>query len=380
MWRNILSLAFFAFLFPCILFGQDNSTGRQGDQNQSEKKVRHTIITPILDCSIPNQTNVLWTSSFQLAWNELCKINGGGIKFDQPSSLAAALNKQEFTTKDISDDACVALGGFINKGIEEKIRSALKAKFGDQARPLLLNDLPETGIIAYSYIYKNLLFKYPFMRFYRHMRFQGLLVDCFGIELYNQSIDMKMQMASQVYILDYKSNDDFIIELKTKSQNDRLILAKVKPQKTLRGTINAVNKRISKSSPEQLHEGHALNIPVIKFALGRRYRELLGKVIKSENPKMDGQPVLRATQLIHFKLDEKGAVMKSEVCCALGGGPAKWYYFDKPFLVLLQQKEKNHKPGVSPKIKPYFALWVGNSAMLQSTKIKKIDWSKWPQP
>ena len=64
--------------------------------------------------------------------------------------------------------------------------------------------------------------------------------------------------------------------------------------------------------------------------------------------------MLFAGQSIRFRLDERGAVLKSEAASA-GGDGYRQMVFNKPFLILLKRRDAG---------KPYFALWVGDPELL----------------
>jgi hypothetical protein len=61
-----------------------------------------------------------------------------------------------------------------------------------------------------------------------------------------------------------------------------------------------------------------------------------------------------------FKLDEKGAVLKSkayiEIAAAAAPKQRKHLIFDKPFFIYLNKKGSE---------RPYFAIWVGNAELLE---------------
>ena len=139
---------------------------------------------------------------------------------------------------------------------------------------------------------------------------------------------------------DYRSEDDFIIELKTQSESDRMVLAKVQPEPTLAETIRSVCKRLDLAEARPMLKASSLSIPVLDFDILRRYQGL--------------SPVGIAAQQIRFRLDETGAVLKSE---ALAAEAAVFQHliFDKPFLVMLQRVGAKN---------PCFALWVANVELL----------------
>jgi hypothetical protein len=152
--------------------------------------------------------------------------------------------------------------------------------------------------------------------------------------------------------------DTAIIELNTLSTNDRLILAMIPPRETLLETVKYVQSSISNKTPQVLQEASSLRIPVLNLKFKKHYNELSG-IIRSRNPRFDGNQLF-ADQLIRFKLDETGAILKSEAHIYMG--ISQDIIFGKPFLIMLQQKD-------SPM--PYFALWVDNPEVLVTFKGSK---------
>jgi hypothetical protein len=69
-----------------------------------------------------------------------------------------------------------------------------------------------------------------------------------------------------------------------------------------------------------------------------------------------------AKQAVRFRLDETGAVLKSETLLA-ASLTQRNLVFDKPFLIYM--KRGNAKA-------PYFALWVGNAELLVPNNKKEI--------
>ena len=71
-----------------------------------------------------------------------------------------------------------------------------------------------------------------------------------------------------------------------------------------------------------------------------------------------GLPIVLALQNVRFRLDEHGAILKSEAAMAAEAADRRslaQFIFDKPFLILLERKDA---------AQPYFALWVDNPELL----------------
>lgn len=333
-----------------------NQIAGQAYLNTNASQLNGTIITPHLEQRIVPGKNVLWCSTFQLAWNELYKLNSGPIRLRPASPTADILNKRSASRTDIDDASYVAMAGFAEDGLVKKIHQELRRKFHGQESPYLLKNMPSSGLISYGYLSKSLPFEWAFERFSNRLTFQGMCVENFGIAEY-LPVDQPSEavMAKQISVIDYKDSDDFIIELKTLQEDEHVILAKVIPQRTLQETVQMVQKRMSEAKPKEMVEGTSLFIPVLDFDLTKRYEEVTGRLIESTNERLNDQPIVAAIQSIRFSLDEKGATLKSESMMLLGGTPQGNLVFNKPFLVLLQRKGAKN---------PYFVLWVGNTELL----------------
>jgi len=325
----------------------------------AELKVRaedlnYTIVTPHLDAMIERSTNVLWCNTFQLAWNELCRLAGGSISMEHAPPMVAILNERTVSKGDIDQASYIAMAGLAKEDIYSKILKQLEEKFQGQATPALFQSIPQMDWIAYSYLFKVLPFEWAFTRFHNNLLFEGYYVDSFGIKQLMDFDIAELRMASQVLILDYRSGDDFIVELKTIAKDDRLILAKVQPQTTLGDTVKAIERRIVNAKPITRRESSNLYIPILNFDIMREYSELCGRQIKTSDKLIDGTTIGYAAQTVRFRLDETGAVLKSEAIIV----PAKGMglIFDKPFLILLKRREA---------INPYFALWIGNAELME---------------
>ncbi len=315
-------------------------------------QLKETFITAHLDAKIETGRNLLWCATFQLAWNELCKLTGGPIEIDGAPEFARSLNARSVEAGDLDAKSFVAMAGKVEDGILEEIARALEEKFEGLASPELLpapGALPTSWWVTYAYLFKHLPFEFAFTRWNRPAMFGQKSVAAFGIDQYFRRQKAEIKMASQVSIIDFKSNDNFLIELKTRSKDDRLILAKIPPAKTLAATIEVVHARLAEGKRTAMGEMETLWIPVLDFDVLRDYTEIIAR-----DEKETGLPIVVARQSIRFRLDETGAVLKSEAIGALGAR-ANSYLFNKPFLILLERRDAHN---------PYFALWVDNAELL----------------
>jgi hypothetical protein len=321
-----------------------------------EHQLFRTVVSPHMEQKVTEGTSILYCSSFQLSWNELKNLVNGDIKLSNNPEEAAKLNKSLSTKDDLSEEDYIALAGFKKDNIEGRINTLLKSKFND-VQEVSFNQLSENDIIAYSYMVKNLQFEKEFEALNKPLYFnegdEKTAVKAFGINEYN---DKHYEIGKQVTIFDYNNDNDFIISLKTKSPEDELMLAKVKPQDTLLKTIESVDKRIQGGRIDALFEDDSLVIPKFSFKVNHHFSEL--EVAKLENPGFSDYLIAEALQDIEFVLDEKGAILKSKATIFLEKSAPripKNLIFDEPFLLYMKEKGAAY---------PYFAMWVDNSELM----------------
>lgn len=347
------------------VFFRDSDRG-QTPLRADAKDLEGTIVTPHLHQKMLPNKNILWCSTFQLSWNELNSLAKGHVTLDPNTSITEILNNSPISKSDIDSTAYVAKAGFVEDGIVDQIKAELNKKFQGQAQSELLEVGSQLGgLIAYANLNTFLPFRYPFYRFNRNgLSFVGEPVQNFGLPDNGPQRSIRdSYISAQVTVVDVKNEDDFIIELENTAPRNRLILAKVPPSSTLQETIKMVQSRRTMTGHNDSVGIIGLHIPVIDFDLLKHYRELEGRTIRSSDKRVNGQPLTMAAQSIQFRLDELGAVLKSEAMNAayLGGMPKRpiKLLFDKPFLILIQREDAKN---------PFFALWVGNSELLFPVK------------
>ena len=251
-----------------------------------------TIVTPHLEAAIADGKNILWCGSFQLAWNEACALVGEDLRFSDEPAMTAVLNKKSFTKDDIDTESYVAVADFVKDDVFGRIAQELEDKFRGRATPHYIPPSELTprpqDFVVYSYLYKNLEFEIPFERIAKPIVFGSEEVPCFGIG--EEFKHAHFEMFEQLLILDYRDEDDFVVELKTKSVGDRLILAKIQPQANLAATIETVQGRAANPEPKKPLDGAVLKIPKLNFDITRRFTELEGRQLLHQNPQVARRP------------------------------------------------------------------------------------------
>jgi hypothetical protein len=327
--------------------------------------LHQTTVTGHMEAPISEGRNILYCSSFQLAWNELKQYFGTSeITLTKEPSLVGFLNKSLSKSKDISERNYLAVAGPLTREFLDDLNYALRRKFGDEAPFVAVEKVGQDWFIAFGFIFKDLKFTKHFESLREPVYFQSsdgtTGVRAFGIKEFVEDNSHHMKMGEQVRIFGYKDDHHFIIRLQPGSAQDEIVLAKMSPGKTLLQTIEAAMATIAAGDGDYLDQGDTMQIPKFNFDVTHSYDELVGKlVIRGESRH---GPIEAALQGIRFKLNEKGARLRSYGTVIGSNGDEKVHdnlprklIFDRPFLVYLKEKGAKY---------PYFALWVDNPELL----------------
>ncbi len=160
-------------------------------------------------------------------------------------------------------------------------------------------------------------------------------------------------------MIDYQSNDQFIIRLRLKDRSDELILAKGYDTRHPADVLAAL-ARLHTNTPSHLDAADFFSMPLIKLQCRRDYKEMMGKGLK--NPGFTEYVISQMFENIAFELDETGARVENQAVIGMERSaykPGRYFYLDKPFWVIM-------KRSASPN--PYFLLGVNNVKIMQTTK------------
>jgi hypothetical protein len=359
-------------LAMCFLFGPSlyhnavaQVTAHQADvmaPSQLKANVndlKRTVIVPTLEAPLSGGTNVIWCGTMQLAWNELCALTGEDVHMENEDPAVGQLNRRAVTTEDLDERTFIATAVLADAASLSDLRKRVAAKYNGLVTPELIpsaDTLPQNSVLVYSSLFVNMPFQWAFDRLKRPLRFGADDVTAFGID--DDLGDRERLVRSQVKVFDFRDSDNFVVELKTKRARHQLILAKLPPEATLEGTVRSALTRMTAPPNQSPSWFNHLIVPIADYDLVRRYPELVGRPLRVQNPSFANQPIIAANQSIRFKLDERGAVLKSESSYTVAAKYAEQppdLIFDKPFLVLLKCANSD---------KPYFAMWVDNTEVL----------------
>ena len=345
-----------------ITFGADRATVAK-----SHRDLPKTVVHPTLDAVIVPGKNIVTCATMPIAWDELRNfLNVKEVELDQPVEMAQQLNRRKFPRSALSDDAYMALGGPLDEGILVKITAMRAKKFPNATLPLP-EVLPSDEFLIYAYLFKWLPFLSKFDKLTEPLKFHttdGIRsVRSFGLESYRLSELHEDSLREQVEVLDYATNDDFVLRLKT--ETDHIVMAKVAPGATLDATWQTVLGRIQKplggARPASVVVTEKLVVPLLALYVSREYDELQNHriIVGQTSP----YRLRRVQQYIKFQLDESGARIESSEMLIGESGPGpspvppkpREFVFDRPFLLAVHQRDSEV---------PYLVLWVANEELL----------------
>jgi hypothetical protein len=363
---GLIAVALWATGLGRRLIQRATYTGGPATFSGSSQKLTRTVIVPTLDSPCPPGRNVVWCSSFQLAWNEMKdKVVGAPLQVVGAEEVAARLNATKQSASDLDPKSFYIAGGSIKDGIVGKIKKDMAAKFPSHVLPDF-NDYTD-GIVSYSYLTANVPFKYPFEQVEEGLAFadsQGgkTQVDCFGLP--ETSHHKSKKTREQIEILYWRESDrsskghywetsKCAIDLSKYSRPYQVIVALVEPKGSLDQTLEYVRAEIDKArrfmGRRELGRADILEVPEMVWKIDHRFFELIGKVLVNVKG-----PITEAMQTIEFRLDRSGAKVESEALLAAKSVP-KRLTFDRPFLVYMQKRGAE---------RPFFVMWVDNAELL----------------
>jgi hypothetical protein len=333
---------------------------------QDASAFARTDVLPVTTMPIAADRNYLYCATFRIAWDRLRTSPGSPVNLEPMSPISSELNRLPFSLGNLDPETYFA--ATVDAADVAKMKDELQQRFPGAAGPTTPSaDDKEKGLVLFAYLLKSL----PF-------------VDAFDGNtppLLFPNGSTKTRVASfggssgryQVHIADYRTDEDFIIELKTESKRDVMLLAKIPAESTLQATIDKILKRMT--SPNPLHTRFLLEweedllIPKLSFNINKSYRELL-HVELVDQPITRGQSeypelIIKADQATAFVLNERGAKLEStaeiwDVVSDFEDDPPpppkiRRFHFDRPYLVLLREQQSRD---------PYFAVWIANSELM----------------
>lgn len=322
-----------------------------------EKIKGQATMTPIYTSKISTiDTNKVWVGTFNLVWNDFMnEVVGREIIFeDGDSELANELNKQTFTSKELSENSYFKIHGNANIELKNKIESNIKQKFNLDSRILDKIDWKnENAYVLYAILKKE--FNYL-------EEFQRLEDGTFGssdqnVKYFGIIPHVIDEARKNIGVLFYNSEEDFAIKLKTREGDEVYLFKTSGENKTFEENYQEMLEKSFKYNGEkECQEYDTIKIPFIKVNDEINYDELCGRCIKNSKIYI-GQ----ALQTVDFELTNYGGSVISEAAIQTYRSTSilensRKFIFNTDFLLYIKEYDKQ---------KPYFALKVDNIDILE---------------
>ncbi len=338
----------------------------------SSELLQQTVIVPTLDSPCPPGKNVIWCSSFQLAWNEMKdKVVRAPLQVIGAEEMAARLNAAQPSADDLDPGSFYAVGGRIGDGIIGKIEKEMAKKFPSRKLPDLQKYASDPdGMLAYSYLSAKVAFQHPFRQVERKFVFADsagaeTAVEAFGVWNYSGRYD---KIRQQVEVMYHRRGGDrrasaggrptkeYVLDLCKDSRPYQVVVAFVELRDSLAGTLDYIRLQVDAFQQDQytrwetqLKKVDEVEIPEMVWRIDHQFQELSGKVVSNA-----GLPITGAMQTIEFRLDRTGVVLESDAYVSVTAAPRE-FLFNRPFLVYMQKRGAQQ---------PFFVMWVDNAELL----------------
>lgn len=325
-------------------------------QTIGKLKVSTKILTNL---SEKVEDNSIWCGTFQLVWNELKEEYNAGnsIMFTAGNTTEVDnLNASIFTKDNLNDNSYYLKHGLVNSNLKKEIEVAIKNKFNEESDILDGFDWTpgKDKYIIYSMLIKNVEFIEKFEKL-KNGKFNDTdNVKYFGIE------EKQKELKDQVNVLFYDDNENFAVELITKT-DDVIILEKGSNKNTFLEIYNEVMAKSKKYKNHSFTEEDYLSVPFLETNLKQQFKQFVGKEFIADG---EQYTIDDAIQTIKFKIDESGAKLKSEAGIIVEKNgidlDSRHFDFDTDFTLFM--KEDNL---------PYFAIRVSDINEFQEIAIKE---------
>lgn len=208
-----------------VCLGMACAHGQTTQPHQARPVTDRTKLTCNMDERMPYNRNMLWCASFQIAWDTAAANLGGPIDLDPSSKVSDALNKNPFDLNWIDEASVMIEAGTVKDAVLTKIRGKLAKKDEPAGKILetIMSSSPDDDMVFFAKLNKKVDFEHPFRKL--GVRELGKRkVPIFGFASEHEDIG---PLLKQVLVHHYRAEDDFVIELLTKTTDDQLLLARL---------------------------------------------------------------------------------------------------------------------------------------------------------
>lgn len=320
----------------------------------------HTKLNIVTSLEDEISENTAWCGTFNLIWNDLKNdLAKQDIIFNPQPEMVKNLNKRMFNTSHLSENSYYKVYGTPSLELKAEIEKAIKEKFNETSD--ILDDFDWKNANPEDYfLYAMLKKEFEFPTVFTELE-NGKFGNYENVKYFGIEASTDEQVRDQVAVLYYASEDDFVVKLLTKT-NDEVVLVKGNRAKSF-GKIyeEVMQKSENYEGAYDLAEGEILKIPNIKFDLKEEIKEVENQPFSFANG--DEYKIDKALQTIQFELDKKGGKIKSEAgmmvdkaAIMLPEDEPRKFLIDDTFTIFLVEENQNL---------PYFAAQISDISQVQ---------------
>lgn len=330
------------------------------DHRKAKKQFNTEDISTVLTLEDEVGDDTVWCGTFQLIWNDLKnEIAKQDIIFEPQLEVVENLNKETFTTNDLTDKYYYKKIGTPSIELKNEIEKEIKEKFDEKSDILDEFDWQnrdDRDYFLYAMLKKEFKFEKKFEELEKGKFGEYNNVKYFGISKENKNSSLR----EQVDVIYYNSKEDFAIKLKTK-QEDEVILCKNPKGSTFNQIYeNIVLEGNEYTGDKKLKEKDLVKIPNISMKIKNEPTEIEEKKFLFS----DGEAyyIEKALQTIEVELDRTGGKIKSEAgmmnakVTSVEIEEPREFSLDNTFGIFLIEEGKE---------KPYFAGKISNITKFQ---------------
>ena len=308
--------------------------------------------------STSNAKNQVWVGTFQLVWNDLInEFIKHPVEFiGYKSVMAENLNKQDFTTNDISESAYYKKWGLASPQMKKEIEDAIKEKFNETSD--ILDSFDWTPAYKKYFLYAMLKKDFQYLEPFDKLEDAEFIGSEGKVKYFGINGESSRELRKTVKVLFYSNPENYAVSLKSK-QGDIVYLYRTDDNKKLNELYSdMMSKANSYKGNKFMTKEDEFKAPMIEFKSERDFPEICNKPIKNSD-----FIISKAIETVQFKMDETGVKLKSEAAIMLNFAMApeltikpRYFYFNAKYAIFLQDEGKS---------KPYFAMKIEDVAKLQ---------------
>ena len=330
------------------------------DHRKAKKQFNTEDISTVLTLEDEVGDDTVWCGTFQLIWNDLKnELAKQDIIFEPQLEVVENLNKETFTTNDLTDKYYYKKIGTPSIELKSEIEKEIKEKFDEKSDILDEFDWQnrdDRDYFLYAMLKKEFKFEKKFEELEKGKFGEYNNVKYFGISKKNKNSSLR----EQVDVIYYNSKEDFAIKLKTK-QEDEVILCKNPKGSTFNQIYeNIILEGNGYTGDKKLKENDLVKIPNISMKIKNEPTEIEEKKFLFS----DGEAyyIEKALQTIEVELDRTGGKIKSEAgmmnakVTSVESEESREFSLDNTFGIFLIEEGKE---------KPYFAGKISNITKFQ---------------